>query len=75
MASRLISTDAGQLPKDLLEDAKYLRQFEARVLPIPSDQPFNEAYKEALMKVQIEKITVSFRRKLLMNLRLRALGL
>ena len=58
MASRLISTDAGTLPRDLLEDAKYLRQYEARGFHIPTDQSVNKA----LNTVQIEKITVSFRR-------------
>ena len=61
MASRLISTDAGPLPRDLLEDAKYLKHYEARGFPISVDQPFDEANVAALNNAKIEKITVSLK--------------
>ena len=48
MASRLISSDAGPITGDLLEDVKYFKQFEA----LKSENQESE-------KSSVQKITVS----------------
>ena len=48
MASRLIASDAGEITGDLLEDAKYFKQFEAL-----------KSENQVSQKSSVQKITVS----------------
>ena len=56
MASRLVLSNAGPIPTDLLEDAKYLNNFEFKNMPMLGDQASNETFN--IYVPFVEKIKV-----------------